>query len=1164
MRLSISVVLLFSVLSVLSIKEAWAQSFQGTLRGRVLDSSGGAATAARVTITDEATGEARNAITNDVGEYSFTAVNPSTYTLTAEEPGFKRLERTGLAIATQANVDLDLTLEIGQVNESVKVTAEAPAIETADASTGQAIDNQKITDLPIPGRNPFFTGKLAQAVVFVANPKFARMQDQNGNSQVSIGGGPLRTNNYLVDGISITDSNNRAVIVPSPEAVEEMKVQASTYDAEVGRTGGGSFNTLLRGGTNELHGSAVGHIRETDWNANNFFANKAGQPIAAQPFRDWAFSLGGPIDIPRVYDGHNKTFFFASDESYREIDGSTTTLSVPTALERVGNFSQSFTKGGALQTIYDPLSTNLSTGARTPFANNIIPASELSQAGLQLASYYPLPNAPTPYYGAPNYNFTGSYPNRGDQRIFKADHQFTQWLRASASYIHQKTFEVDAPDNIFPNAVFASPSQTFCCDRKIDATQANATATPNSTTVITVRWGFNRFYSKSTQESAGFNLASLGLPGSLVAETPDPAFPAITLGSAVNGCSSPSSNTDFADFGGGCTAQDVFYSRAFVVGAAKFLGRHSVKAGFETRSIHDFGTPASGPTSLGFTDVFTRATPQAATSGTGSDLATLLLGYPTSGQQSVVARFNDFVTYYGGYVQDDFRVTSKLTLNLGLRFEYESGIQESNNKLIVGFNATQPSPLQIPGLNLLGGVQYAGVNGAPAQTGNALGVKPAPRFGFAYAVDGKTVIRGGYGIYWVPTFFNYQNAIGYSQTTSIVASTNGNFTPAASITNPYPNGLLQPTGNSLGALSGIGQAITIFNPQTQSAGYVQEYSLEVQREVPGSVVLTVGALGSHALHILANGQNIDQLNPTYFPQGSALTQSVANPLFGNGGVGTVGTATVSRLQLLLPFPQYASVILANSGTAASIYYSFYLRAQKKYSNGVSLLASFTHSRGEDDVTGSSTAGASQVAALAGPQNAYNLNGEWSLATQDVPDRFTTAFTYELPFGKGKPFLSNGRVLSLIAGGWSVNAVNIIQTGFPLSVTQPNNNSVFGASYQRPNATGISPETSGSTDARLSDWINAAAFSLAPVYTFGDTSRFLTLRGPGLYNWDISIFKSFAIRERIKAQFRAEALNATNTPYFGNPNTTLNSSTFGVITSQINNPRMLQLGTRITF
>ena len=380
---------------------AFGQTFQGSLRGRVADPNGAGTPNAKLTLIDEGTSVARTTISNTSGEYDFAAVRPSTYALSVEAPGFKRLERRGVLVETQAAVNLDVTLEIGQVNESVNVTAEAPALQAADASTGQELDNQKITDLPILGRNPFFLGKLAQSVVFVANPKFARMQDQNGNSQVGIAGGPLRTNNVLVDGISITDSNNRAVIVPSPEAVQELKVQASTYDAEVGRTGGGSFNTLLKSGTNDFHLSAVGHLRETPWLANNFFANRAGQPIASQPFEDWAGSLGGPVVIPKLYNGKNKTFFFVTTESYRETDGSTTVLSVPTALEKVGNFSQSLYKNGTQQVIYDPLSTNLTTGARTPFAGNIIPPSEISGSGLQLASYYPLPNAPTPLLWRP-------------------------------------------------------------------------------------------------------------------------------------------------------------------------------------------------------------------------------------------------------------------------------------------------------------------------------------------------------------------------------------------------------------------------------------------------------------------------------------------------------------------------------------------------------------------------------------------------------------------------------------------------------------------------------------------------------------------------------------------------------------------------------------------
>ncbi len=1130
---------------------ALAQTFQGTLRGRVVDPADAAISGAKITIFDEGTKVSRTTVSNDQGEYVFTSLTPATYTIDTEASGFKKIERPGVVVATQAVVAVDVKLELGLVAEQVTVAAETPVLQTADASVGQVIDSQKITDLPVLGRNPFFVGKLAQTVVFVANPKFARMQDQNGNSQVSIAGGPLRTNNYMVDGISIADSTNRAVILPSPEAVQELKIQANTYDAEVGSTGGGTFNTLLRSGTNELHGSGVGHIRETDWLANTFFANRAGQPIADQPFKDWAGSLGGPIVIPKLYDGRNKTFFFVATEAYRQQDGNTTTLSLPTTLEQQGNFSQSFGKSGAQQTIYDPLSTT-AAGTRTPFVGNIIPASELDPIGVKLASYYPAPNLPTPYYGAPNYSFTGSYPNRGDQRTFKADHVFNSWLRASGSYIHQKTFETDFPTNIFPNP--ATPSQSLCCDRKVDATQANATITPDPTTVIAVRWGFNRFYSRSTQESAGFDLSSLGLPQSLVSVTPNPAFPTITMGT-------------LSSYGGGGASQDVFYSRNFNATISKFLGRHSLKAGFDFRAVHDFGTPSAGPTSLGFTDVFTRPNPSSSTTGKGSDLATMLLGYPTSGQFTVVTAFNDLVNGFGAFVQDDFRVTPKLTLNFGIRFDHGSGIQEVNNKLIVGFNPTVVSPLQqaVSGLQINGAVEYAGVGGNSTQTGKPLAVRPGPRFGFAYSPDSKTVVRGGYGIFWVPGFFTFQNAVGYSQTSSIVASTNGNFTPATSLSNPYPNGILQPGGNSLGALSGIGQAITVPSSSVESAGYVQQYSLEVQRQAPAGFVFTLGALGSHSLHLLNGGVNIDQLNPSYFPLGSALTQSVANPLFNNGGVGTLATSTVSRAQLLLPYPQYTSVALNNSDTGSNRYYSFYFRAERRFSNGLSLLASYTWSRSMDNVTGLNTAGTSAISALAGPQNAYNPGGEWSLSTQDVPNRFTTAITYELPFGRGKPFLRSNRILDYAVGGWSLNSWGVIQTGYPLSVTQPNNNSVIGASYQRPNATGVSPVTTGSTDDRvLNGWLNPAAFSQAPQFTFGNTSRFLDVRGPGLFNWDMSVSKAFFVTERIKAQFRAEALNATNTVYFDKPNTTLTNSSFGLITNQLNNPRMIQLGVRVTF
>lgn len=1129
---------------------SFSQTFLGSLRGRVVDPAGAVTPGVQITLTDEATALTRSTVSNAQGEYVFESVNPATYTVSAESTGFKHLERKGILVATRAAVTADLELQLGQISEQITVTSDAPQLQTADASIGQVIDSQKITDLPLLGRNPFFVGKLSQSVVFVANPKMGRMQDQNANSAVSIAGGPLRSNNTLLDGVAITDANNRAVILPSPEAVQELKVQTATYDAESGRTGGGTFNTVLRSGTNQLHGSAVGYFRATGLTANTFFANRVGNPVPEQPFKQFGGSLGGPIVIPKLYDGRNKTFFFVSSEAYRQLDASTVNQSVPTALERIGDFSQSFNRTGGLQRIYDPLTTT-TAGVREAFPGNVIPASRISAIGSNITAYYPLANVATPYYGAPNYAYTGNYPNRGDQYIFKADQQFFPWLRASGSYIYQKTGETGSPQS-FGNA--ATPGQNLLF-RRINATQANATITPSSTVVISVRWGFNRFFSTSGPElSSGFDLTSLGFPQYLQDSTVNPAFPSITMGTLTS-------------FGGGTRSRNTYYSRTTGATISKFLGSHSLKGGFDFRTLHDAATPSVGPSSFGFTDVFTRPNPASATTGQGSDLATLLLGYPTSGSQSVVTNFDNYIRYYGGFVQDDYRFNSKLTFNIGLRWEYESGVREANNQLIVAFDPNAPSPLQqtVADPKLYGVVQYAGVNGNPTQTGNPKPGKLSPRFGFAYSPNTKTVIRGGYGISWAPTFFNYQNTIGYSQTTNIITSTNNNYTPAGTLANPYPNGLLQPTGNAAGGLSGIGQAITVPDSGTRSAGYVQQYSLEIQREAPAGIVITSGLLGSHSVGLLAQGVNINQLNPAYFPLGSALSQGVSNPMYGNGGTGTVGTPTIPRAQLLMPFPQFTSVALSNYGAAGARYYSFYVRGERRYNNGLSLLASYTWSRSMDNVVGQSLPGTAQVTSASGAQNAYNLSGEFGLSTQDVPNRFTTAITYELPVGRGKHFLRNAGALNWVVGGWSANVVGALQTGYPLAITQPNNNAVTGAGSQRPNAVaGISPKTSGSTVQRIDGWLNPAAFSQAPAFSLGNVSRFINVRGPNYRNWDVSVFKSFVFSERFKAQFRAEAMNATNTPYFGNPNTTVTNNQFGLVTTQINYARLIQFGVRATW
>lgn len=1122
-----------------------AQSFQGSLRGRIVDPNGAAIPNAIVSATDEGTAIVRRTVSSEDGLYNFAALVPATYRITVEADGFKRAESAGVVVATQAAVTLDITLQLGQVSESINVVSETNEIETASVSNGQTIDRQKLIDLPNLGRNPFMLSKLSEGVVQVGNPKFNRMQDQSGSSQISIAGGPVRGNNYTLDGISITDSLNRAVIIPTLEAVQEMKVQSNTYDAEIGRTGGGIFNTFLRSGTNQMHGSALGYIRETALLANNFFSNRAGTPIIDQPFRNYGGSIGGPVRIPKLYDGRNRTFFWISGEAYRQTESAGTRLNVPTMLERAGDFSQtnSVVAGStALQIIYDPQSIS-SVGPRTAFPGNIIPASRISPIGRAMASYYPEPNVPgVTRYGQLNYDATVAAYNRADQTTWKVDHELFPWWRASASYLHYGSRE---PANAWWGGV-ATPGQSVLF-RKVDATQINSTFTPSATLVIAARYGFNRFPNFSTPTSLGFNLRELGLPASLAAVTQFSAFPSITV-------------AGLASYGGGTTSQSVYHSKSLNTTVSKFAGKHAFKTGFDYRIIQHDGAPAVGPSSFDFNDVFTRRLPNATTQGTGAGLATMLLGLPTGGSMTVASNFYNYVRYYGLFFQDDWRIAPKLTLNLGLRYERENGPADRNDNFIVGFDAAAASPLQqtVTETKINGQVMFAGVNGYPRHAGNPNLNKFSPRIGVAYALNSKTAIRGGYGIFWAPLAFTFQSTLGFSQTTPIVASVDGNVTPAASLNNPYPNGLLQPVGRAQGGLTGIGQSIAIPDINARS-GYVQQYSFDFQRQMRGNFILSAGYIGSKSLNLAQDGQNINQLDPQFFSLGTGLNRAVPNPMFGRGGILAVGGATITQSQLLRPFPQFTNVTLQRADTNRAMYHAAYFKVQRRFSQGLTVLATHTWSQNMDAAYGA--VGNTFAGTVSGPQNAFAPEAEYSLSSSHTPHRFSMSTTYELPFGKGKRFLGNNAVLDYVAGGWSLNAVSVMQSGYPLTITQPNDNSSIGANHMRPNATGVSPKPDLPFAQRLDGWFNVVAFSQAPQFTFGNLSRTISLRGPGQINWDVSLFKTFRIGELLRAQFRAEALNVTNTPMFNAPNTTYTNAAFGRINSQANFSRMIQLGVR---
>jgi trimeric autotransporter adhesin len=1121
----------------------WGQAFQGSLRGRVTDPKDAVVPLAKVTLIEEATSVASSTVTNDKGEYSFPILNPSTYTLDVEAPGFKKLEQKGIVIVTQTANTQDAKLDIGQVTETINVTAEAELLDTSEASTGSVIDRQKMEDLPNLGRDPFMLARLSEGVVWTGNPKFDRMEDQSGQSAMSIAGGPSGANNYTLDGISITDSTNRAVIIPDEEAVQEMKVQANTYDASMGRTGGGTFNATLRGGTNRMHGSLFGTIRETNWLANTFFSNQAGIPILSQPFKNYGDSLGGPIRIPKLYDGRNKTFFFVTTEGYRMFDAATTVESVPTALERIGNFSQSLssTKSGGLETMYDPMSTNLTTGARTPFANNIIPPSLISPIGLNLASYYPLPTSVASYYGQPNQTVAVNTQDRADQATFKVDHEFFPWLKASASYIHYGSTE---PSNQWFQTV-ATPNQNIIY-RHVDGVQANAVATLSPTTVLTVRFGQNRFPDFEPNQSNGFKLTTLGFPAAVDALTPQyPDFPSISM------------TGDFTSYGGGTATWTVYHSQSVNAEVSKFMGKHSLKAGMEYRLIADASETPEGPSSFSFSNGFTSQTPTKTVNGTGGALASMLLGDPSGGSITVGQQFRDFVHYYGFFIQDDYRVTPKLTLNFGFRGEHEGNPQEVNNKYLIDANLNAVNPLQasIPSLTLMGEARFAGVNGNPAYAGNPLALKAGPRFGFAYSMDTKTVFRGGYGIFWIPQSFSAQQATGYSQTTSIVTSTNNNYTPSASLSNPYPNGLTPIAGNTLGGLTAIGSGITATDPGNRSPGYVEQLSFDVQRQVTKNTSLQGGYIGSHTLDQVYSIP-LDQLNPSYFSLGSSgLSKVVANPFFGYApNTTSLGTSTTLAYDsLLTKYPEYTSVGL-NTAMGRSTYYAFYGKGTWRAKYGLTLNFVYTWSR---------------LMGLAAVQNydAPIVPQGWTRGSTDQPNSYSMSYTYQLPFGKGQMLVKNANKFeNMFLGGWQVQSQMLIHSGVPLSVTQTNANSGCNGCGQFPTATGVSAQTTGSVDSRITDWVNIAAFSQTPAYAFGNISARLNVYSPSLFNIDASMFKTVTFKEYYKVQFRAEALNVTNTVLFSSPASLSISSpgSFGQITSQSNFPRLFQISVRVTF
>jgi hypothetical protein len=1109
-----------------------AQTFRAGLRGVVHDQEGGVLPGATVTISHESTGFARVSIANEVGQYVFADVQPAVYTVRAELDGFAAFEQKGVELSVQRFLVLDIRLELGAVRESITVTSESPVLENATASVASSLEHVDLATLPTPSRNPFYLSITTPSVVPTGVAQFTRMQDQNAQRLLSIAGGPRGANNYTLDGVSITDIRNRAVIIPSIEAIEEVKVQASTYDAEMGRTGGGVFNTLHRSGANLWHGSMMVQTRP-DWAVGQlYFAEEAGEPKEEGYYWLYGGSFGGPI----VRD---KTFFWGATEGYRTSVTRNTVLTLPTAAETRGDFSRS----GVV--VYDPLTTrpdpaNPGQYIRDPFPGNIIPPDRLNPVGLNLAAYIAA-------RGEGDVSASANVVDAADQFSLKLDHRFSDRAQLTGTYMY---YDSEEP---FPQ-FFGGPADTNngVLFRRVNLLALNQTVIPSDDRVLTFRYGYFSF--DDDYRVPEFDPAELGFSQRFLNQISANIFPNFYI-------------DGHGWFGSWAADDDRLYSHSVNGTVSQIVGNHCLKFGGDYRRIGEdalFGGPRAGEFSFdaGFTQGPDPFNPDAS----GSSLASLLLGHPSFGWTFGYTRLEQYIDYYAGFIQDDWRISPNLVLNLGIRLEHETGPREKENRQTVGFDRDAAWPVQpIDGMTLRGGLMYAGVDGYPEHQGDPQALKWGPRAGLAWSLDESTVLRGGYGVFWAPYQSTFETRAGYDAPTYYLPSTDGGLTPAGTLSDPFPFGLEQPVGSSLGLLTGAGGDVE-FPDQFRKSAYIQQYSAELQREMPGGVVVSGGYLGSLSDRLglagvnFAAPVNINQVDPRYQNLGSSLLDPVPNPFFGNPIFGDLSQSeTVPRAQLLRPYPQFGALYALQPSKGRRRYDAAVFRFEKRFRGGYGGRVNYTWSRTDDNVIGEGNAYSNRNGSAL---DNYNLDAEYSRSITDTPHRLNVSGIVELPFGGGKRWLESPGLWNALLGGWSVSAAGYLQSGFPIAVSQRLNNTGLLGDMQRPNVVpGVDPGHSGSTIENLDSYLNPDAWALASAFTFGDAPRTDTrVRTPMRHNWDFAFQKSENVGAgRITA--RVEIINAFDRPDFNGPVTALGNPNFGRILGVSGFPRLFQFTLR---
>ncbi|MCC6859370.1 MAG: TonB-dependent receptor [Bryobacterales bacterium] len=1119
---------------------AWAQEFRATIQGTITDPSKSAIPNAAVVLRNVETGLERKTAADETGHYLFSFVPPGTYSLTVTAAGFKAGVMEKIALSLNQNARLDVELALGTAAESISVFADVSLVQPESSSLGAVVQRQIIDSLPLKGHSSLLMYSLTTGVVTTRYGEDIRPNDTASNMLFGSNGAPMASSDVSVDGVTNTVDLDRGAAlspwVPSTESVAEFKLQTGILPAEYGRSGGSFMNVVIKSGPNDLHGSAYDHFRNAVLDANLFFSRGRGQKLAAFGANTFGGSLGGPVFLPRLYDGRNRTFFYVNFEGSREGNALNNTNSVPTAKMRGGDFSE------VRDAIYNPFSVHTvnDVPVRDPFPGNIVPASLQDPVAQKIMSYYPEPNVPPSNAATPwvqNFSYSSKWPRDYNMLVAKVDHMLTPRHQTFARLNYGTALLV------YPHQFdgIATPGRHFN-SRPHLGVALNDTYSISPRTTLDARlgyaWGLERF----RPWSDGLDLTSLGFPSSFNNAVQSRAFPNI---SATGFQALATGNWFYEEPGQTWSLQSSVTMQR---------GKHLFKTGGEGRLIrgHFFRNAApSGSFSFG---PLSTGGPRADTPAGGFSMASLLVGYG-SGSIGYNTSLSVQNFYYGLYFQDDYRVTPKLTLNLGVRWEYESPRTERFDRTTRGFAYNTPSPLQVPGLNLRGGLLYAAVDGNPRGLYEPDRNNVAPRIGFAYSLNPKTVLRGGYALSYIPVLGTVQPT-GYSNTTPMVFSPDG-ITPKDLLRNPFPDGLLPPIGNSQGLLTLVGQSVAYVEPGDRTPTF-HTWQFNVQRALPSQTVAEISYVGSRAIRVFGGldaagvpTEQVNQLHPQYLSMGSALLATVQNPFYGVITSGSLAGRTVQQAQLLRPYPQFTGVVRQFPAFGNTVYHSMQFQIQKRMAHGVTALVAYTVSKNIGDLT---TA-----------QNAYDRTRERAVSQYDVPQRLTITAAWDLPFGRNRHFFGNAsRGLDLLIGGWQMSTFSTFQSGFPLAFSLAR--ATAGAGGTRPNAAGDPMEgISGSIVSRLDRYFNTSAFSQPADFTFGNLSpRVAGVRGPGMNNINLTLSKWFQIVERLRMEFRASSYNLMNHPIFSSPSTTLGVANFGRISGQANFGRQTEFLARFVF